>query len=310
MSPRVLLPVTLCLALTTLALGPPRLARGDGVDAASPTDPKEMARRLGEQALDAHAHGRFAEAFERFETAEKIAHSPVLVLWMARSKRALGELVAARALYDRVATEELPADASAKWQSARDDARAELALLDKKIPHLRVELSGAPPRTSLEIDGRAAVAAEDVALDPGDHTVTATPPGAARIRRSVHLAEGDRPRTLTLRFGRSGSLVPGGVTLGVGLASLAAGAVTGGVALSLAASVKDHCVGQRCLASDRGKADGADALARASTGLFIAGGVVSAVGVTLLVVRPGSSSDAPNASFEIGPARATLSARF
>src|SRR5689334_9994609 len=82
-------------------------------------DPQKMARRLGEQALAAHAEGRFKEAYEGFETAERIAHSPVLMLWMARSKRGLAQLLQARALYEKVATEVLPDGASPKWVTAR-----------------------------------------------------------------------------------------------------------------------------------------------------------------------------------------------
>jgi hypothetical protein len=267
-----------------------------------------MARRLGEEALDAHAHGRFAEAFERFETAEKIAHSPVLVLWMARSKRALGELLVARDLYRKVAAEELGPDASPKWTSAVDEAKHELPALERRIPHLRVTLVDAPRDTALSVDGRPRTPNEDIEIDPGDHAVTAKPARGPAQTRSVHVVEGEKPKTLTLHFGGRGSLAPGGVTLGLGLAALAAGAATGSAALALAAQVKDHCVGNQCLRSDQSKADTADRLARASTGLLIGGGVVSAIGVTLLVARPGSST--PAAALELGPGRATFGATF
>jgi hypothetical protein len=267
-----------------------------------------MARHLGEEALDLHAHGKFADAFDRFATAEKIAHSPVFVLWMARSKRALGALLDARSLYEKVAAEELPADASAKWISARDDGRTELSALVRTIPRLRVELPDAPSGTTLEVDGAQQNPSADLELDPGAHTVRATTPGRVQTARTVRLEEGPKPTVVALRFGKSGSLVPGGVVLGIGAASLGAGAVTGAYALALAGQVKDGCVGTQCLAADKGKADSADKLGRASTGLLIAGGVVAAVGVTLLVVRPGSSST--TTSLDIGPGRASLTTRF
>jgi len=50
-------------------------------------------------------------------------------------------------------------------------------------------------------------------------------------------------------------------------------------------------------------------LARASTGLFIAGGVVSAVGVVLMVLRPQFGGDPPVA-FELAPTGVRAVVRF
>lgn len=284
-------------------------------DAAPTTDPKEMARRQGEEALALHAQGKFAEAYARFETAERIAHSPVFLLWMARSKRALGELGAAKRHYARVVAESLPADASPNWTQAKKAAEAELAALSPRIPTVEVKT---PPGTSrLTLDGAPITAGAVVEVDPGDHEVVYTPEGGAPTSRRIHVAEGeprvlvrfDEPRTDAVPGARSeGSVIPGAVLLGVGVGSVLAGAVTGAYALVLAGQVKEGCDDQnRCLASDQGKAEDADTLARASTGLFIAGGVLSAVGVVLVIVRPGGE---PSTALRLGPTWAGLDVRF
>jgi hypothetical protein len=320
---RLRLPLALALALAGAFGGaPPAVAQP-----ATATDPKEMARRFGEQALAAHAEGRFKEAFDGFETAERIAHSPVFVLWMARSKRGLAQLLEARALYEKVAGEELPEGASPKWAAARDEARSELESLVRRIPRLKVELERAPPDARVEIDDIPRTPGADVELDPGTHHIRAIAPARPNVERIVALAEGDKPLLVRLAFqdlapgsGPSapssrdrpstaaherGSILPGAVLLGVGGLGLVAGGVTGAYALALAGAVEENCVGNQCLRSDESKADGAYGLAHVSTGLFIGGAALAALGVTLLVVRPGG----PDAPRKAGAAKSTARLR-
>lgn len=254
------------------------------------TDPKEMARALGEEGLALHAEGRFAEAFEKFATAERIQHSPVLVLWMARSKRALGALVEAKKIYQRVANETLASDASEKWQNAKSAAVNELGML--RVPTLEVRMRGS--NIALTIDERAAVPGKPVELDPGEHRVRAETKGRRPLEQRIRLEEGDR-EVVTLSFDEpvveKGSVIPGAVILSVGLAAVLAGAITGGYALALADDVEERCSDTHCLVEDEATAADADRLARASTGLLIAGGVLAAGGVVLLIVRPGGGQE-------------------
>ncbi len=289
------------------------LAFAGAASAQPASDPKAMASKLGEEALSLHSQGRFADAFAKFETAEKIAHSPVLVLWMARSKRALGELAIAKRLYEQVARETLPADASAKWTAAKEDAARELEALVARIPRVVVSLRGAGPEATLEIDGAAARAGEPMPLDPGDHTIRASSGGAERTKK-VHLDEGAPPLAVELRFderaappARRGPIWIGASLTTVGAVGLVAGAITGGYALVLAGEIKEGCVGSQCLSSDEDKAHDADVLARASTGCLIAGGALAVAGVVLLAVRPALGAGTA-ASLELSPSgfRATI----
>lgn len=271
---------------------------GTALAQAPPTaDPKEMARSAGEEGLELYRAGKFVEAHERFAMAEQIAHSPVFVLWMARSKRGTQELLAAKRLFERVAAEDLAAGASPKWLAARSEAKTELAALVAKIPKVSVTAPGAPPNAKLELDGNAIEPNQELEVDPGAHVARAFD-GARTAEKKVQVEEGST--TIELRFDSDdsgepakGSLLPGALVLGGGLLGLAGGTITGAYALVLAGEIKDGCDGNVCLASDEQKAADADTLARASTGLFIAGGVVSAVGVVLLVVRPRLGGDTP-----------------
>lgn len=303
---------TLALLASTIAL----FASAPSALAQSPptADPKEMARSAGEDGLDLYRAGKFAAAYERFAMAEQIAHSPVFVLWMARSKRGMHELLAARRLLERVATEELAPTASSKWLTAQDEAKRELEALALKIPRIKLSASGAPPDTKLELDGNAAVPNQEIEVDPGAHVARASAPGRAPVSKNVVVDEGTTD--IELRFDSAstapadeGSLIPGAVVLGAGLLGIAGGVVTGSYALVLAGEIDAGCDGRTCLASDEDKAADADTLARASTGLFIAGGVIAAAGVVLLVVRP-HIGDGTSAALELGPAGGRLRLRF
>jgi hypothetical protein len=322
---------TLCAVAVLALAGVGMAARPAHAQPAPPpvADPKEMARRLGEEALALHAEGKFADAYSRFETAEKILHSPVFVLWMARSKRALAELVAAKRLYESVVAERLDEGAPPKWSAAQADAKKELAALSAKVPAIEPRFPAhAPPGLTAEIDGRPAKVGQPVELDPGEHLVRALRGGAPVAERRVRLEEGQGVAVVELAFplatssappsaqrapltsrATKGSIVPGAVLLGAGAATIVAGAVTGGFALGLAGDVKNNCQGDACRPEDAGKADDAKTLSVASTVCFIAGGALAASGVVLLVVRPGGRA-APPASIGVGPASMTLRFAF
>lgn len=314
MKPR-LAPLALTLALALA----PSLARADPPRAQEP-DPKAMAVHLGEEALALYAKGRFADALDRFETAERVAHSPVFLLWMARSRRGLGALRAARALCERVVAEELPPGASAKWIAARDEAKAELEAIARRTPKVRVDARGAGPgEASILLDGAPIDPGVVVDVDPGDHVVSAVARGRAAVKRALHAEEGQplvvvdlaldpAPELVSEPARATGSIVPGAVTLGVGLAGVAAGAATGIAGIVLAGQVKSSCVGDHCLATDESKAHTAEALGRASVGCLVAGGVVADVGVALIVARPGGPAAA--ARVEVSPLGARLVGRF
>src|SRR5262249_16941613 len=122
------------------------------------------------------------------------------------------------------------------------------------------------------------------------------------VRRVVRIAEGSgsTPITLSLvpaastpvatREATPGSRAPGFVTLGIGVAGLALGAVTGARRMTKAWDVKSRCQGTHCLTTDEPEGHAASTLATLSTIGFVAGGAAGVTGIVLLITRPGGSS--------------------
>lgn len=83
------------------------------------------------------------------------------------------------------------------------------------------------------------------------------------------------------------------VTLVVGGAGLIAGGVTGGLALSKRSALNDKqdCESDRCLPTVKGEVENYRTLRTASTVSFIAGGVLAATGIVLLIAGGSSSSE-------------------
>lgn len=281
--------------------------------------PGDRAVALAKEGLKHYEAGAWAEALEKFKAADAASHSPVFRLYMARAQRALGKLIDARSTYRELVAEKLSADAISSWRQSQADGRAELNALEASIPTIVVSAKDAGAGATLSIDGRPAALGKPIELDPGDHQATLTD-GERVVKRSVTVRAGERDTAIEMtepsgsssgpgpgpgpglppgddQAETEGSIVPGVVLLSIGGASLIAGAIMGGVALSIDAGITDACTASGCtdgrtaddLKSDQ---DTSLALAHASTGTLIGGGVLAAVGVVLVIVRPGGG-DAP-----------------
>jgi hypothetical protein len=230
----------------SVGVGASREARAQGADTERAIDAGRTAARLYEE-------GKWAEAYARFEEADRAAHSVVFVLYMARCQRALGDLEAATKHLERIVAEALPPDAPEPMRRAQADAASELAALREE--RKRAEERARPAATTPA---------------PARTAPPAPPPPA----------------------GRPGPLWPGVLVLGAGVIGLGVGGVTGAMAMSETSTIEEGCVGDHCLPSDAGRGERASTLAAVSTASFIAGGVLAAAGVVLLVVRPGGDAGA------------------
>jgi hypothetical protein len=219
----------------------------------------------------------------------------------AQDLRDQAKLVAARA-----ALRECAQDACS--EVIRRKCREWLPLVEADLPSLAVVASGADGRDLLDarlrIDGAELGAPLDgraIDLDPGAHTVVMES-GAQRLEERVVLAQGEKNRVLRLRLApapeppRAPPLMPPpprrpwasplaltGFSLGA--ATLVAGAITGGLALSRGAALRDECATTAgCGQSD---IDASYRLAHASTALCTIAGVGVAVGIGgLFLPRP------------------------
>jgi hypothetical protein len=310
-----------------LLAGAPAPARAEpqGSDTSATQASKDSARAKAAHALELMDQKRWSEALDAFKEADELFHAPTLTLAMAQCERAMGHLLAARVLYQRLVDEDLATDAPDQFRKAQLTSKRELAALEARIPKVAVSVTGpGAEHARIQVDGtplRAAELAAGRALDPGDHVIAAETDEGGSARLGFHLAEGGtsrvdlvlspaRPPTIKVVPGleqRSTFPIAAAVLLGLGGAGLAAGAGTGIVAMTDTNDIQSRCrtIGGtlHCLASDAPERDQARTLATASIVGFAAGGAMVLAGTIVALVRtrarPASSN--PAASLRAPP---------
>ena len=133
------------------------------------------ARAAADQGYDAFQRGEWESALDLFGRAESLVHSPMHLLYVARSNARLNRLIEAQEAYLRVVRQPLPAGAPAALIQAQQEAGRELAALEPQIPFVSIEVAGSSNTESLEVtqDGRAlppALIGVAHPLNPGGHT--------------------------------------------------------------------------------------------------------------------------------------------
>jgi hypothetical protein len=278
---------------------------------------RAAARRLATAGVEAYQRDDFAIATDKLERAYQMLKAPSIGLWLARSLAKQGKLVAASERYLEVGRLQISGGDAAVQESAKREAAAEVEQLAPKIPNVVVVLEGAKPaEVSLTLDGvplAVAVVGEQQPVDPGSHRVVGQR-GGEQVTQQVTLAVSES-KTVTLRFeasqpvptpltreatrvdqrdvaprepSSSGRKVLAWSAIGVGAAGVLTGAITGALALSKKSELDDgDCVNRVCWNETM-----KDDLSRYSTLKtvssigFIAGGVLTATGVVLLVTAP------------------------
>jgi hypothetical protein len=277
----------------------------------------DAARYKAEQGLQLFEKRNWQAAYEAFRIAEELFHAPSLVMRMANCQSQLGHLLRARELYRRVADERLAADAPPAYRSAQADARRELERLAKRISRVKVTAVGVSAvRVNVKLDGvLVPLDPETVEVDPGEHRLEGRAPGAEVAEQRIVVREGvTMPVSLRLEplrekvvvVTRGLGLAPGLVTLGLGLAGVATGAVTGAMALERVDELEQLCGGFTCPTAALSERDQVTTLATASTASFIAGGVSLAASALLLPLhfagaREGESATPPKVSLGVRP---------
>ena len=278
---------------------------------------KATARDLAQRAAMAYDSSDYQTAQDLFHRAYALVPAPTLSVREARALEKLGRWVEAVEAYVRTLRSELGPDAPDVFVKAQRDARQELADLRPRVPRLKVVLEGAAASGSVivTLDGRPlrpALIGVDTLADPGQHTVDAAAPDGTHSTEVVTLAEADS-KTVVLRISAttaSTSNAPqrpgldvvanhrpeppsaqrtwGFVALGIGIAGVGAGAVTGLLAADRHASAEQSCPGDRCLEGSAG-ADDVEAfrtLRTASIIAYVTGAIGVGLGTTLLITAP------------------------
>lgn len=256
--------------------------------------------------------GRCAEALPMLEEAQRLDPGIGTQFNIAVCQQQLGRLGSAWRNFERVA--EL-ARASGKKQR-EEAARAKLDELRPKVPRFVIR-SEEPGDVTVKVDG--VVIAKDswtfVPLDPGKHHVDATaptkrawskdfeaPPPSSSVDVVVpKLDVVQETRVVTVEDKSSGRRTLGFVLGGVGIAGVAAAAVTGVMLLSAKSTADERCT-PRCIdANGRFDQEGADAVSRGETLLPINavtwGIAIVGLGLGTFFVLTAPSSSSTKASF-------------
>ncbi len=306
---------------------------------AQPVDPQRVAAAqvLFEQGQAAMDRKDYATACPKLEEVTRILPNGVGgLLILARCYEGSGRLASAWSAY-LVAQS---AAAQALRPELERQARARVGALKGKLAHLTIRVPEAVrgvPGLAIQRDGTPVGAAQwgtPMPVDRGKHVIVATAPGKQRWQQDLEVAADgavvgvdvvaltDAPvapvAPVAADAPRGASPEPpsfwttrriaGATVAGGGLVGVVIGAVFGGIAISKKDQSNDgHCQANACDPTGAQlRSDGLSA-ASVSTGTFVAGAVLLAAGVTLVLVPSGKPVEA---RVGVGPGALHLSASF
>ena len=255
--------------------------------------------------------GDYAGACKKFEESRAIdaAASTVLNLGLCNEKQ--GKYIEAAEYYRNAAL--------ALRGAGRAEAEKHAAEAEKMIAKLTVKKSeNLPADARVTLDGnvvRDESFGEPIPVNPGTLELVVDAQGRERVTKSVQLEAGATQEIVVEAGAELAKPDVGGVVTkpgaskpsplrtagiivgGVGVASLIAGTVTGLVALSNAGIYRERCVKNGTVDAQGNPADActqsgldaghcSDTFAMVSTITFIAGGVLAAGGLTMILIAP------------------------
>lgn len=134
---------------------------------------------------------RWADALDLFTRAESLVHAPPHLLYIARARDKLGQLVAAREAYMRVVKENVDPSAPKAFHDAQESAKQELPAIEARIPSVTISIkgAGAGEKYAVFIDDKqiaSALVGLPTPIDPGEHAFRAVADGksAAVVKKS------------------------------------------------------------------------------------------------------------------------------
>lgn len=234
---------------------------------------------------------RFTEALAEFQTSFSALESPNTLLYIARCERELGHRARAYRTFEQsVSDAELRRSAEPRYDETFRAATVERDALNSQVGFVILRPASlaviSPP--ILSIDGRmqdGIAWGVPVAIDPGAVDLEVRADGQTARRRMTPVAGGTE--TWAVEFGASGSsgtasnwtpVRIGALTAGgLGVVSLAAGAIVGAVAQSRFDSLVVACGGGPCPAARQPEVTEGMALVTAAN-LLVGAGVTLAIG--------------------------------
>lgn len=206
----------------------------------------------------------------------------------------------------------------AKGEADRETfARERAAALEPSLSTLTIETADTPGLVVRRDGAKLASGALGTALplDPGEHTIAASAPGYQSWSKTVTIAPGGDPQTVSIPAlqkqadesppptvtqpepndaagGVNGLVITGGVLIGVGGVAAIIGAVIGGSVLSGASDAENDpalCDDMTCTLAGREEIDSLEGKAMVSSILIGAGAAVAVGGAVLVII--GASDD-------------------
>jgi hypothetical protein len=289
--------------------------------------------------------GDFDSALVRFRESHDIVARPDSSLMIARVLRDTGQLVEARAEFEKALTEAKAA--GAKYKTTLADAKRDLADIDATLVRLNIELVNAPPGTTLSIDGEPVTQdiSKPVLVTPGSLQIVAQTPAGKEAGQRVNVTAGEskkvrlvfpgagappaakptakpqsKPPPSSFVMADSSASSSGGFPMrtmsyvagGVGVAGLAVFGIFGAMSNSKFSDLEDSCPDGHCTPDRQGDIDdGKQFQTIANIGLIV--GVVGVgAGVTLFILS-GSQEETPTAAtaqLGLGVGSVQLNGRF
>jgi tetratricopeptide (TPR) repeat protein len=275
---------------------------------------RATARALAHRGYEAGQRGDYAAAAEDFEKADALVHAPTLLLGLARAEAGLGRLVEAQETYQRILREGADPGAPAPFARALEDAAREVKALAPRLAWVTIDVHG-PATPSVKIDREfvpQAALGIPRACNPGEHTVSASAEAFASAQKTFEVGEGG-VQSVTLVLDPLPSSDPrplggrvGMAALGIGIAGLLVGGVTGAIVLAKHASLAGVCPDGHCSESESDELSTYRTLATVSTASTLGGACAAAAGAALLLATPKAAPVTPYA----GLLSAGLAGRF
>jgi hypothetical protein len=279
------------------------------------------------RAIDLFQAKNCPAALPLFEGIVSETGSPNARIYVARCLRDAGRLDEA---YEQmrltVSDATQKAESEAKYEPTRDSAAAELALLEPKVGKLVVAIVDTPDGVTVQIGSRALRDEQigvPIAVMPGTLELVADARGMATITREIEVEAG-KTRTLTLSFEPAtdddaeedddddepddgvsspvdGLAIAGYVLTGVGVVGLGVGAGLAAKAQSDFDALAEECGNATCPADEQARVDDGRKLTTIANASLIAGGVVAAAGITLVVYSTLNEDSGDGAHLELVP---------
>lgn len=243
--------------------------------------------------------GKYAEACKKLEGSQRLDPGAGTLLNLSACYEANGQTASAWATYKEAAVA-----AQARHPDWAQQATSKIAALEPRLSTLTILVDKPVDGLLVTRDGvkvEATTYGIAVPVDPGPHAIEASATGFRTARVEVTIGASKDANSITLPAlvpgesskpggGGSGSgmRIAGIAAIGVGVVGLVAASVAGVVALGKKNDASLSCGPDFKVCSTGGKAlvDDAKATGVVSTIGFIAGGVLVAAGVTLILVAP------------------------